>query len=163
MNERPVTKEHEQNHHGGYSLSSLFLLLALFAVVSANISPLLKAPLGEIQPPDSWTLVLVCGVSGAALGLIVGMQHYRRRLGMMLGMPLGLILGALSGPAVAASMAYPQHTLLISVACAVALLGLAAFFRRIKDEDLVSRKDVYEARLRQWQLESTMTKPSPEE
>lgn len=140
----------QQQDPGGFSLSSLFLLVALFAVVSAHISPLLNSAVGGSAPPNTGVLVFVCGVSGVVAGLIVGLNHYRRKLGFILGLLLGAVCGAMGGPIMAASVVYPQHTLLISVIGSFLFLGMTALFRRINDHDPVARRDVYEAMLNDW-------------
>jgi CDP-diglyceride synthetase len=153
---RTVTKA-DVNPAGGYSLASLFLLLALFAAMLAHVSPLLNSSFHEVQPLNPVVLVVVCGMTGSVLGIIVGLHHYRQPRGTLLGVLLGVVFGSLSGPVVAASMAFPQPTILISSATAAVLLGIAAFFRQINDEDPVSQKAVYEAKLREWQLNSSKT------
>ena len=136
--------------HQGYPLSSLFLLIALIAAISAHISPLFNAPLGSSEPQNLVMLSFLSGTAGAFFGMVIGLYHYRRVKGLIWGVLLGVVFGSLCGPVFAASFTYPWQTMVISGVSTVVLLGIAALFRRINDTDPVSSRDAYEAKLRQW-------------
>lgn len=157
MNDSSANQRRESKRSSGYSLGYLFLLVTLAAVISGQIGPLLgmlNASSGDLAPLEPYVLAILCGFSGAGLGFIVGIQHYRRMRGILLGLFLGLVFGAFAGLIIYASLANPQLTLLLSSAAGVVLLGLAAWVRGMQDDDPVTHKDVYRALLRKWQLDS---------
>jgi len=135
-----------------YPLSSLFLVLTVFAAIAALISPLMQEP----NAGNAAFYTGLMGVAGGIFGMIIGLCHYRRLFGSMIGMLCGIVFGAMSGPAMVASNEHPHQFVLLSVFGAVFILGTAACFRKINNRDPVSRTDVYIEKLKAWQSESVV-------
>lgn len=135
-----------------YPLSSLFLVLTVFAAIAALISPIMDGSSGPRSNTVLYTGLM--GVAGGIFGMIIGLCHYRRLFGGMIGILCGIVFGAMSGPAMVVSNEHPQKVILLSAFGAVFILGMVACFRKINNRDPVSRTDVYIEKLKAWQSES---------
>ncbi len=134
----------------GYPLSSLFILIALFAVLAAHLSPLATAQQRkELSVTTVLTAPMVGAFVGACFGVIIGLYHYQRQRGVLLGLAMGVVMGAICGVILAISVSLGWQMVLTSMASAVVLLGVAAFARYMNDEDPVSSRKVYEKMLAQ--------------
>lgn len=84
----------------GYPLSALFLLVTLFATLSAFVAIAART----LNTPDVDSLLKLLGFSTAGcmmfavLGIFVGLFHYRQLRGMLLGLLSGGVIGLFAGP-----------------------------------------------------------------
>ena len=84
----------------GYPLSALFLLVTLFAILSAIVA--IAARSYNTPDVDSFLELLRFSIAGcimfALLGIFVGLFHYRRSRGMLIGFLAGGLIGLFAGP-----------------------------------------------------------------
>ena len=132
----------------GFPLSSLFILIALFAVLAAHLSPFATAQQRRELSQNLVLIIPMVGVFlGACFGVIIGLYHYQRGRGVVLGLATGVVMGAICGAILAISVSLAWRMVLISTVGVVVLLGVAAFARYMNDEDPVSNHNVYERML----------------
>lgn len=94
MNYRP---DNSRTH--GYSLSFLFLLVAVCAVVVAVAGTAL-VPL-RLRPTDYWVqpaAVTAAVIAAVLLGAVIGLHHYRRLRGLCWGVLTGLLVALVAAP-----------------------------------------------------------------
>ena len=131
-----------------FPLSSLFILIALFAVLAAHLSPLATAQQRrELSVPMVVSVPLAGVLLGACFGVIIGLYHYQRQRGVLLGLATGAVMGAICSVILAISVSLVWQTVLTSAASVVVLLSVAAFARYMNDQDPVSNRSVYEKML----------------
>ena len=134
----------------GFPLSSLFILIALFAVLAAHLSSLATPQQrSELSVTTVITVPLVGVFLGACFGVIIGLYHFQRARGVLLGLATGVVMGAICGIILAISVSLAWQMALTSTAGAVVLLGVAAFAGYMNNGDPVSRRRVYEKMLAQ--------------
>ncbi len=132
----------------GFPLSSLFILIALCAVLAAHLNSLATAqPQSDLSDNAVLTVTLLGMLFGACFGVVIGLYHFQRARGVSLGLTTGIVLGAMCGFILAISVSQAWRTVLTSTAGAVILLSVAAFVRYMNDGDPVSSRNVYETML----------------
>jgi hypothetical protein len=141
LTEIPVDKTAGHRSSRGFPLFALFLLVALFAVVAAQLSWLAT---GVVEAPWAMgTAAALGGASGLVFGLMIGLYHFRRIRGALIGMATGLVFGAMTGTICNVAIAYPWATYCMSMAGGVTLVGIAMLYRAVSSDDPVSKSLAY--------------------
>jgi len=112
-----------------YPLGALFVLVAAAGVISALLSPVVRAVVaGQVGFVEAVSASVGGALCGMVLGAVVGLYHYRLLRGLAWGTLTGGVIGMLVGPVVLA----PGHAfgslMTVSVTGAAALLISAAAF-----------------------------------
>jgi hypothetical protein len=115
-------------HHRGYSLSTLFLLIAACAVAIGMVSPVLRGE-AQVGPGDVIGSAIACGLMGLILGAVVGLFHYSRVRGLGWGLIVGGLIGAVCGPIMYVPPAQFSFVFSTALGGAVLILGVAAMIR----------------------------------
>src|SRR4051812_42755928 len=88
----------------GYPLGTLFVLVAICAVLSAGLSPAIRAVNAEkLQIGQIFAAVGAAALALGFIGGVVGVLHYPHWRGLLMGGIAGAIVGALSSPLVLVS------------------------------------------------------------
>lgn len=117
---------HSHRVDQGYTLGTLFLLIAACASVLALVTPLVRSHVGEEIGLSEFAISVICGgLSFGAIGLLVGLFHFSRLHGSLLGLLLGITLGTFAGPLVFVPIEELAWLLLIAVGGCALVLGLA--------------------------------------
>jgi hypothetical protein len=123
-----VTKYPPQH---GYPLTALFVLIAVCAVFSAMLGPVIKwAVRGQI---DWEVLLAVTAVSAgvmSALGIAVGLHHHRRAVGAGWGAATGCVAGLLIGPLVVLPIGDFPMLIMASLVGSAMLIGIRMLAQR---------------------------------
>ena len=103
----------------------LFVLVAICAVLTAGLSPTLRAVAAEKL--KWWQPLLAAGVSGVALGLagaIAGVIYFPHWRGFLMGGLAGLGVGLMAGPL---TLVEPRELLPVALAmCVGSVISIAA-------------------------------------
>lgn len=118
----------------GFPLVALFLLIAIAAMVIAQLSLLRDA---GIPTSNLFAVAIPSGVVGAVFGLIVGLHDLRRARGAAVGMLIGTLVGALSGPIALSANARPGPAIVLATATGFGLLVMTTVYRRANMKDPV--------------------------
>ena len=135
-----------------YPLGALFLLVAIFAVLTAIIGRLRSIAavnIGELILAGGWG-----GVAGMLAGVIIGLYHFHRVKGFFLGAVMGAIVGVLCGPIVLLSQSHPVETLGVAVAGVFVLNALAFAYSYANSADPMTRRQHYDELLAKHQIQS---------
>lgn len=132
----------------GYPLAALFLLVSLFAILTAQLTPLISSIMDNDLDEDSlFVFSSFALVMGIVLGFLIGLYHYRIGRGIAWGVSTGTVIGAFCGPIGYVSVRFPEHTLAVSAGGAVILLVIAWGYRMLNNRDPSTRRDLYERML----------------
>lgn len=118
-------------HRRGYPLGTLFVLLAISAVLAAGISPAIRAVTADKLP--WWQPLLGAGIGAAVLGFIgtcAGGLYYPHWRGVLCGGIAGVFVGLVAGPL---TMVPRQELLAITLAMSagsIIAVAIAAVMRR---------------------------------
>jgi hypothetical protein len=113
-----------------FSLSALFLLTAACASVVALITPLARGRVGEdIGLSEFAFAVIAGGLLLGAIGMVLGLFHYRRMVNALAGLLLGILLGVLAGPLAFVPPEDFSYVLLSAAGGVITMLGLATAVR----------------------------------
>jgi FtsH-binding integral membrane protein len=133
-----------------FSLAALFLLVALCAILTAQLSPLIRewargsSASGTVafrfDPGELVAWTISSFLLGMFYGGVIGAYHYRRARGVTWGIVTGLLLGLVAGPIAYASTRMPVHTLVTAVGGAFILVGVATMYRFVNDRDPSTRR-----------------------
>lgn len=123
------------HHQRGYPLGALFVIVTLSGVLIAGVTPLVQlAAKGEAQIVPL-LIAVVCGMmAGGAIGVIVGVHHFRRLLGAALGLMAGTIIGGMAGlmALLPEDRLAPAAGAIVVGSCLV--VGVALMMRRIESQ-----------------------------
>jgi hypothetical protein len=114
--------------HRGYSLSTLFLLIAASAVVVGMVSPVLRGE-ARVGVEDVIGASLTCSVLGLVLGGLVGSFHYSRLRGVGWGLIVGTLIGAICGPIMFIPPAQFSFVFSTALGGSLVILGVATVIR----------------------------------
>jgi len=82
----------------GYPIGALFVLVTICAVLAAGISPLVQQlQQGQIATGDFLVAVGAGGLTGAFLGMILGLFQFRVGRGVLTGLGVGTAIGLAAG------------------------------------------------------------------
>jgi uncharacterized membrane protein len=114
----------------GYPLSALFILMAACAIPMSMAAASGRAvAAGDVGAGEVTAAAVVgCGLT-MALGMLVGIHHYRPGLGVILGAMAGAIIGSMAGPMVLTPEKDFVKLLALSVGGSAAMLGAAFWLR----------------------------------
>jgi hypothetical protein len=126
-----------RQHHidRGYTIGTLFLLIATCATILALISPLARGRLNEeFGVPQLVIVSLLGGLVLGFVGMIIGLFRYRKMIGVMQGILVGIFLGFMFGPLIL--IPADDFTMVISLglAGAVCIVVVAAGIRLSRDD-----------------------------
>jgi hypothetical protein len=114
----------------GYPLSALFLLVAACGVVTALVTPVVRAVTsGNLGLGETLGSSLSGGLIMLTLGGILGLYHYRPVRGFLWGCVAGGMIGALVGPIVLAPADAFVALLITSIGGTLVLLVIGAALR----------------------------------
>ena len=118
----------------GYTLGTLFLLIAACAAVLALVTPLIRSRVGEdIGLSEFAVSVALGGLLLGAIGVFVGLFHYARLPGALMGLLMGIALGACAGPLVLVPVEELPVILALAAGGFALIVGMAAALRRGSD------------------------------
>ncbi len=137
MNEIRPRKSPAPASASTFSLGAMFLMTALFCLMLAMLSWILRSE-------EARSMLQISVTAGAAwgffTGIVIGLYHYRRMRGVLIGMPTGTVVGALAGPLCIQFYESPWATIVMSLICGAVLIGLASLFRLLNRDDPVSKR-----------------------
>ena len=90
---------HDSRYQLGYPLATLFVLVAVCAILAAMLGPAIKA-----AAANRATFEMMLGAAAGSMiwfsviGLVVGLYHHRRGMGAAWGGVTGLVVGLVIGP-----------------------------------------------------------------
>ena len=124
---------------GGFPLAAIFLLIALVAILLAQLGLILTS---ESFDAEALVAAAIFGaVSGLIYGFFIGLYHYRIVRGGAVGAMTGLVAGALTSPICVAAVGDPWKALFSSIGGSVVLVVLAALYRILNRSDAALRAD----------------------
>jgi MFS family permease len=115
----------------GYPLGTLFVLVAISAVLTAGLSPAVRAVAAEKL--EWWQPLLAAGIGAVALGLVgvcAGGFYFPHWRGLLTGGIAGFFIGLIAGPL---ALVQPRDLLPAALAMCVGSVisvGIAAAMRR---------------------------------
>ena len=120
----------------GFPLGALFLLVAVFATIIAQLCLLRESdfPASELS-----FAVFVRGIWGAIFGLLIGLHDFRRLRGALVGTCVGLVVGAATGLIALSSIDQPATSLAVATASGIVLVTIAGLYRALNSNDPVSQ------------------------
>ncbi len=119
----------ERNIRSGYPLSALFVLVAACAVVSALLTPVVRAVIaGSLTLEHVASASLGGAILVALVGGVIGLYHYRPLRGVGWGALTGGIIGLLIGPVTLAPPEAIGPLVTMSIGGSVVLLLTGAAF-----------------------------------
>ncbi len=143
----------------GYPLAALFLLVSLFAILTAQLTPVIGSVMDDqLDAPAFFAFSLIAMATSIVLGLLIGLYHYRVGRGIAWGVSTGVVIGAFCGPIGYISTVLPAHTLALAAGGSVILLVIAWGYRLLNNHDPSTRRDLYERMLNAYRQRSV--KPS---
>jgi hypothetical protein len=114
--------------HRGYSLNTLFLLMAACAVVVGMVTPILRRQV-RVGGEELLGSALVGGLVMLAIGWFIGVFHYSKGNGIGWGLIVGGLLGMICGPIMFIPPERFPFIFLTSIGGSVLILGLAFAIR----------------------------------
>ena len=118
----------------GYPLGTLFVLIAISAVLTAGISPAVRAVAAEKL--QWWELLFAAGAGAAVLavaGFCAGGIYYPRWRGFFCGGMAGVVIGLVAGPLTLVEPADLLSVTLAMSAGSIIAIAIAAVMRRKGD------------------------------
>ena len=133
-----------RTENAGFPLGSIFILVALFAILFAQLS---WVSVGDLPDPDvsidgrDVAIALAGGaIAGLVFGLFIGLCHVKQPVGAIVGLGAGLLFGAMTGPICLVAQQAPGTACTFSLFGAAALIGIALIYRQINSTDPITRK-----------------------
>ncbi len=117
-----------QAHHRGYSLGTLFLLIAACAVVIGMVTPVLRGD-AHVGAEELIGSSISCGIVSLIIGGLVGLFHYSRPRGVGWGVIVGGLIGLVCGPIMFVPPKEFSFFFSTAVGGAVLIVGVAAVIR----------------------------------
>ena len=114
--------------HRGYSLNTLFLLMAACAVVVGMVSPILRGQV-RVGGEELFGSALIGGAVMIVLGLFVGLFHSSRANGIGWGLIVGGLLGLVCGPIMFIPPKDFPFIFITAIGGSVLILGVATAIR----------------------------------
>jgi hypothetical protein len=127
----------------GYSLSTLFLLVAASAVAIGMVSPVLRGE-AQVGVGDVIGASITCSMLGFVLGGLLGLFHYSRVRGVGWGLIVGTLIGAVCGPMMFIPSASLSFVFSTALGGSVVILGVATLIRltsTVEPADVRSSED----------------------
>ena len=112
----------------GYSLGTLFLLIAACGVAVGLFSPLVRGS-DRAEPDELVVAAIVGGALLALVGVILGCFQFSRGRGVLWGICVGGALGVLYGPLILVPPEDSRSVLSVALGGAVLIVALAALVR----------------------------------
>lgn len=115
----------------GYPLSALFLLVTLFATLSAFVAIAART----FNTPDVDSILELLGFSiaeciiFAVLGIFVGLFHYRQLRGMLIGLLSGGVIGLFVGPILLVPTGLFLELVLVSIVGSIIIILVGSITR----------------------------------
>ncbi len=114
----------------GYPLISLFVLIAVSAIITRMFTPLVAAAMDRRVGVNEIAWAMILGlVGGMILGTTVGLYHCRQPLGGLLGFICGVVLGPVIGAVAIVPIEASLPILLGPICGAIMLVGFGALIR----------------------------------
>lgn len=130
----PALPEDLTQSRRGYPMGMLFVLVAISAVLTAGLSPALRAVAAEKL--QWWQPLLAAGIGAMVLGIIgfcAGALYFPHWRGLLMGLISGMAIGLVAGPL---ALVEPRELFPAALAMCVGsviAVGLAAAMRRKAD------------------------------
>jgi hypothetical protein len=126
----PDSAENSERPRQGYPLVSLFILVALCAILLGMATPLgFEVHHGTVGAAEVIVASFLGAVILGVLGTIVGIYHHRRLHGVFLGGVVGAMLGLVCGPMFFISRGSFTQVLLTSLGGSALLLIVGVVIR----------------------------------
>jgi uncharacterized membrane protein HdeD (DUF308 family) len=123
-----IVASNNRTAHSGYSLGTLFLLIAACAVAIGMVTPVLR---GDVRAgvEDIVGTTIFTGVLTLLIGGLVGLFHHARFRGAGWGVIVGGLIGVLCGPVAYVPAQQSAFLFTTAVGGSMLVIGIAAVIR----------------------------------